>query len=73
MIKLGCLSLIIGLVDFLIGVVMLGVVDIELTEILIGLKTIGAAIISLVGILIEVMAIKVIVIDWKSRDGLTWI
>lgn len=52
---------------------MLGVVDIELTEILIGLKTIGAAIISLVGILIEVMAIKVIVIDWKSRDGLTWI
>ena len=38
---------------------------------LIKLKIIGAAAISLVGILIKVIAIKVIVIDYKSKDGLT--
>jgi hypothetical protein len=68
--KLGCISLIIGSVDFLIGVVMLRVVDVESVEILIGLETIRATAISSVGILIGVIAIEVIVIDWKSRDGL---
>ena len=69
--KLGCLSLMIGSVDFLVGVVMLGVVDIESVEILIGLETIGAAAMSSVGISIGVIAIEVIVIDWKSGDGST--
>ena len=69
--KLGCMSLIISSVDFLVGVVMLGVVDIESVEILIGLKMIGATVMGLVGILIEVMTIRVIVIDCKSGDGLT--
>jgi len=60
-------------VDFLVGVIILRVVGIELAENSIGLKMIGAAVIGLAGILIGVIAIKVIVIDWKSRDGLTWI
>jgi len=73
MIKLGYLFLLIGLVDFLVGVVMLRAVDIELAESSIGLKMIGAAAIGSAGILIGVMAIKIIVIDWKSGDRLTWI
>ena len=60
--KLGYISLIIGLVDFSVGAVMLGVVDVESTEILIGFEIIGAATIVSVGISIGVMAIKVIVI-----------
>ena len=55
---MGCLSLTIGLVDFLVE----GAVGVELAEILVGLKTIRVAA-SLAGILIEVMAIKGIVID----------
>jgi len=48
-------------------------VGVESAESSIGLKTIGAAAMGSAGILIGVMAIKVIVIDWKSGDGLTWI
>jgi len=50
---------------------MLRVVGVELAESSIGLKTIRAAAIGSAGILIKVIAIKVIVIDWKSRDRLT--
>jgi len=50
---------------------MLRVVDIESVESSIGLKIIRAAAIGLAGILIGVIVIKVIVIDWKSRDRLT--
>jgi len=46
-------------------------IDIELVESSIGLKTIGATAMGLAGILIGVIAIKVIVIDWKSGDRLT--
>jgi len=60
---LGCLFLLIGLVDFLIGVIILKVVDIELAESSIGLKTIRAAAMGSAGILIGVIIIKVIVID----------
>ena len=48
--------------DFLVEIVMLGVVGVELAEILIGLKMIRVAA-SLAGILIGVMAIKGVVID----------
>jgi len=57
-----CLSLIIGLVDFSVEIVMLRVISIELVEISIGLKTIRV-IASSAGILIEVIAIKSIVVD----------
>ena len=60
--KLVCLSLIIGLVDFSVEIVMLRVVSIESAEISIGLKTIGVAA-SLVGILIGVIVIKSVVVD----------
>ena len=56
------LSLIIGLVDFSVEIVILGVVSIELVEISIGLKTIRV-IASLAGILIGVIAIKSVVVD----------
>jgi len=56
--------------DFLVEVVILRVVGIKLAESSIGLKMIRAAAMGSAGILIEVIAIKVIVIDWKSRDGL---
>ena len=62
-IKLECISLIIGSVDFLVGVIMLRVVNVKSVEISIGLKTIGAAAISSVKILMGVIVIKVIVID----------
>jgi len=61
--KLGCLFLLIGSVDFLVKVIMLRAVDIKLAESSIGLKTIKAAAIGSAGILIEVIAIEVIVID----------
>ena len=63
MMKLGYLSLIIGSVDYLVGVIMLRVVDIELAEILIGLKTIKTTAIGLVGILIGVIVIEGVVMD----------
>jgi len=61
-IKLVYLSLIIGLVDFLIEIVILRAVSIELAEILIGLKTIKVTA-SLAGILIRVIVIKSVVVD----------
>ena len=67
---MGCLFLLIGLVDFLIRVIIFRVVGVELAESSIRLKTIRATAIGLVGILIKVIVIKVIVIDWKSRDKL---
>jgi len=60
--KLGCLSITIGLVDFLVKVVMLRAVGVELAGILIGLKMIGIAA-SSAGILIGVIAIKGVVMD----------
>jgi hypothetical protein len=60
--KLGCLSLIIGLVGFLVEIVMLGTVGIELAEISIGLKTIGVTA-SSAEISTGVMAIEGVVID----------
>jgi len=62
MIKLIYLSLIIGLVDFLVEIVILRAISIELVEILIGLKIIRVAA-SLAGILIGVIVIKSVVVD----------
>ena len=60
-------------VEFLVGIVMLEAVGVESAEDLIGLKTVGTVATGVAGILIGVMAIGVIVIDWKAGDGLTWI
>jgi len=60
--KLGCLSVIISSVDFLVEIAMLRAVDVKSAEISIGLKTIGVAA-SSAGILIGVMAIEGVVID----------
>ena len=66
--ELGCLSLIIGSADSSVEIVMLRAVGVESAEILVGLKTIGVSA-SLAWILIGVIAIKGIVIDYKSEDG----
>ena len=58
-------------VNFSIRVVMLGAIDVQSAEVSIGFETIGTAAMGSVGILIGVMAVEVIVIDWKSGDGLT--
>jgi len=60
--KLVYLSLIIGLVDFSIEIMILRVVSIELAKISIGLKTIRV-VASSAGILIKVIAIKSVVVD----------
>ena len=57
--------------DFLVEVIILKVIGVESAESLIELKMIRAEAIGLVGILIKVIIVKVIVIDWKSRDRLT--